>query len=422
MRILHLLSSHRWTGAAEPATALALEQQKLGHEVAFACVRGASLERNALARGAPLVDGPMLAPTANPLQLIADIRALRRLCRERRFDVVHAHLPHAHWLACAALGRLNPFRAVLESSVHSGADLEVRTTMTEPNCGAALQVCTESQAAGDPIIVRTLHRDEPPRRDPVHRFFFTRATDLLITVTRAARAATIERLGLDESRVGWVPGAVDLDRFRTGLDAEATRRDWKIGPAERVAGIVAEMQPHRGHHLFIDTIDEVARAVPDARYSIVGSGELKYEIKGRVKSHALRKQFCWFGVRMDDLPEVYSTMNVSVLLARGSDGTCRAMLESMASGVPVIGVRLGAIAETIDPGRTGWLIAPAPPERARAELTAALIEALSNPHRTAEMGRAARAEMEQNFTQQRRAERVLDAYNTTLARRRAQPL
>jgi len=376
LRILHLISSHRWTGAAEPATALAMEQVAMGHEVEIACVRGGSFWKQLKRLGAPRMEGLDLRPGFHPIAAAGDVFALRKILSEKNFDVVHSHLQHDHWTAASALA--------------------------------------PGGLTKKPLLVRTFHRDAPPRRDPAHKWLYASASDLLITVSRSGREMICKRYSLPEERVAWVRGAVDIEYFHPGLDRMTNRTKWKIAADVPIAGIVARMQPHRGHLMFIETIEAVVKQIPNARYIIAGRGELKYPIRELVRKHALRDHLIRVGYRKHDLRETYACFDVSVLLAQGSDGTCRAILEAMACGKPVIGVNVGAIADTIEPGKTGWLVEP----NDRAGLERALIEALSNPTRTAEMGRAAREAMEKNFTQRARAEATIKAYESRLTARK----
>jgi glycosyltransferase involved in cell wall biosynthesis len=380
LNILHLASSHRWTGAAEPAADLARAQGALGHRVRLACIEGHSFWRNAEARGISLVEGFEFEHGANLMSLRRDVRRLRRVLRKERFDVVHCHLALDHWIAGVALG-------VPYSKIHEGGRR--------------------------PILVRTAHRDVPPRRDPFSRRLFGRVTDLIIAVSRSGRREMLESLELPEEHVVCVRGAVDIERFHPGLDRMINRRSWGLGESTPMAGIVARMQPHRGHLAFIDALEPVLEKVPDARFLITGRGEIKKQIDERLESHPRREHLLRGGYRKTDLAETYAAMDVSVLLAQGSDGTCRAMLEAMACGRPVIGVRAGAIEDTIEPGVNGWLVGRAPGYEGLAE---ALIEALGNRERTAEMGRAARDLMEREFTQERRARNTLEAYGAALER------
>lgn len=376
MRILHLASSHRWTGAAEPVAALAREQLALGHDVRVACVEGGSFWKRVKRRfGVPRRHGLDLRPGFHPLAAARDLGVLRDLARE--CDVIHCHLQHDHWLAAIALRLI-------------------------PGFGGRA-----------PALIRTFHRDVPPRSDFAHRWLYARATDALIVVSRSARAAAMEALAVGEGRVFHVHGAVDLDPFHPGLDPAPVRAEFAIAPAAPAAGIVARMQPHRGHNELIDAFEEIAAKVPEAVCVISGRGEMKKPIRARIEAHPLRERIKNIGFRKDDLPETYAALDVSVLLAQGSDGTCRAMLEAMACARPVIGVNVGAIADTIEPGKTGWLVPPGD----RAALAAAMADALSDRARLAQMGAAARRRMEESFTQRARAEATTRVYEQALSRR-----
>ena len=70
-------------------------------------------------------------------------------------------------------------------------------------------------------------------------------------------------------------------------------------------------------------------------------------------------------------------MDLFTYLVPGSDGTCRALREAAALGLPLVGTRRGAIPEIIVPGETGLLVEP---ESARA-LAAGLGEVLADPAR-----------------------------------------
>jgi glycosyltransferase involved in cell wall biosynthesis len=259
-----------------------------------------------------------------------------------------------------------------------------------------------------------MHREESGRADLAHRWLTGKATEMLITISQSQRERLMTRVGLPSSKLAWVRGAVDLERFRPGLDPRHIRDLHHIPPEALVAGMIARMQSHRGHHLFIDTLDQIVESIPLAFYSLAGRGELKNELVDRIRNHRLAHHLRRIGYRKNDLPETYATLDVMVILVPGSDGTCRAMLEAMACGRAVIGARCGAIADTIEPGVNGWLIEP----DNRQDLTRALIDALGNPERTRTMGEAARQYVEQFHGLEEQCRKVMEVYEEALARRR----
>jgi glycosyltransferase involved in cell wall biosynthesis len=375
LQILHMLSSGRWTGAAEPAATVAGLQQEYGHHVDFACIGGSSLERKLEKKNLNFLGGFHFDRRLSPAHLVADIRKLKSYLRENRTDIIHCHLPHDHWCTALAL-----------RTIGKSADL--------------------SRIA----IIRTCHREGSIRGDVLHRWLFKKGSDRVITVSSSVRQQLVDKLGLDPDRLILVRGSVDLERFRPGLDPRHIRKIFRISDKAHVAGLVARMQPHRGHHQFLDTIEVVSNKVPDAVLVVAGRGEIKHDLLDRINNHALGKHLIRINYRKHDLPETYAGMNVAVILAPGSDGSCRAMLEAMACGRPVIGADIGAIADTIDDGVNGWLV----PENDGKALAQALIDALSNPAETEKRGGNARKYIEQFHSAQLQYETTMQIYRSAL--------
>jgi glycosyltransferase involved in cell wall biosynthesis len=88
------------------------------------------------------------------------------------------------------------------------------------------------------------------------------------------------------------------------------------------------------------------------------------------------------------------------------EGFPRTLAEAFAAGLPVIASRLGAMATSIDHGRTGLLFEPGNP----TDLAEKLRWAQENPEAMATMGRAARAEYEARYTPEKNYELLMDIY------------
>jgi glycosyltransferase involved in cell wall biosynthesis len=365
-RILHLASSERWTGVAEPVVSLAREQQRAGHEVWLACVPGQSFERRASQNGLRVLTHFHLDRRLNPLRFIADLREIRRFVRENRIEIVHSHLLHDNWMAALALlGVQKP-----------------------------------------PLLVRTFHRWERPRADVFHRWLFGRRNDLTIATSRSLLAQFDGRVNLAPGSAEVVYGGVNYERFHPERSGEAFRREFNVSPDAPVAGIVARMSPGRGHRWLFNAAPEAARRLPQSRILLIGRGPLKKPLRAEIASSALRENVVMVGYRSKDLPETYAALDVALFLGMGSEGTCRAALEAMASGRPVIAIRAGALPEIIEDGKTGLLVEP---DNAPA-LADAIVRLLSGRDERERMGRAARQSVLERFTESRRAEATIESY------------
>ncbi|GAB3901191.1 hypothetical protein GCM10027612_64140 [Microbispora bryophytorum subsp. camponoti] len=134
-----------------------------------------------------------------------------------------------------------------------------------------------------------------------------------------------------------------------------------------------------------DRFAEVARAVlarlPDARFLVCGSGELKEEVERAVMP--MWDSFRLLGWRRD-VETVYAAADV-VLLTSDSEGTPLALVEAGMAGLPVVATRVGSVPEVVMDRRTGFLTEPDPDEMADH-----VVRLLVDPGLARRMGESAR--------------------------------
>jgi glycosyltransferase involved in cell wall biosynthesis len=92
------------------------------------------------------------------------------------------------------------------------------------------------------------------------------------------------------------------------------------------------------------------------------------------------------------LKQLYAQADV-FLLPTQADATPNAIIEAMASGLPVITTRVGAIGELVEDGVTGYLVPSSDPQ-AIVDAVASLAQ---HREKISEMGRAARVAVEERF-------------------------
>jgi glycosyltransferase involved in cell wall biosynthesis len=110
---------------------------------------------------------------------------------------------------------------------------------------------------------------------------------------------------------------------------------------------------------------------------------------------------------------VLQALDAFALMGAGSDESCRAALEAMAAGRPVVGRRVGALPETVVHGVTGLLVDDDRPESVAQALRALVAE----PERAAAMGRAGRDRARAFFGPDAHAAQVERVYRRVLAAR-----
>ena len=341
LTVLHLVANRWWTGSAEPVVRLLTGLRARGHRVLLGLIAGDRFEQKAREAGLEPLPGLSLEVRGNPLQALADLRRVRAIVRAERVDVLHTHHSHDHWLGWLARG------------------------------------------GGPGALVRTFHNARAMRLDWPSTALYRR-TDALITVSREIEERG-RRAGIPADRLARVDGVVDLERFETGDGGAAIRKELDLGGAP-VLGCVARLAPRRGHELLIRGFRLLLTEYPGARLLLVGKGEARPHLEALVGELGLTREVVFTGYRDVDLPGVLQALDAFALMGAGSDESCRAALEAMAAGRPVVARRVAALPETVVHGVTGLLVDDDRPESVAAALRALIAE----PERAAAMGKAGR--------------------------------
>lgn len=367
LTVLQLVANRWWTGSADPVLQLVHGLRGRGHRVLLGLIAGDRFEAKAREAGVEPLPGLSLDVGFRPLTMARDVLRLRSLVRYEHVDVVHTHHSHDHWLG--ALSR------------------------------------------GSAALVRTFHHRRAVRRRWPDTALYRQA-DALVAVSRAVEERCREA-SVTSTRLFRLDGVVAVQRFAGPVDAAAVRCELGLGQGP-VVGSVARLADNRGHEALIRAFLRLRLEFPDARLLLVGKGEARPRLERLVSELGLERAVVFAGYRDADLPAVLAALDVFTLLRAGSDETCRAALEAMAAGRPVVVGRVGALAEAVEHGRTGLLVDDEAPE----SITRALRAVLSDPAGAAAMGEAARQRAREAFTPERHAEATEEVYRVALRHRR----
>jgi len=392
LKIIHLLASYKWTGPAEGVVTLCRDLKQRGHEVRLFCTPNSRrlLADRAIEQGVTPENGLRLA-RKHPVQFGLDVRRLKEILIRDRPDILHLHQSTDHWIGALA------------------ARWAKGSTCIEQRAGAGVgkgEAPSGSAGGGGmgalPIVVRTIHHPRTIERRPFRSWLYESLTDGFVTICENDRERLRRTYRIDPKPVTVIHGAVDTTRFHSDAEARLGRAEFGIKMTTPVVGMVARFQPHRGHELLIRTMPRLQTFFPTIRLLLVGRGEHQPVLERVVRELNLERCVVFTGYRDRDLPQIYAAMDVAVLLASGRDGSCRAALEAMAVGRPVVGFPVGALPETIVEGVTGHLI----PQGNAENLAECLAALLSDRPRSQAMGEAARKRIEAEFTEEIRLKKT----------------
>lgn len=270
------------------------------------------------------------------------VAALVALLRDGPPQIVHNHMYRAEVIgtrAALALAELGAPRPYVVGTVHS----------------------SRVRSAADRELVRRL----------------TPSMDRLIAVSRA-----IERKLAAEGRVGppveLIYNGVDLERYAYQEACCTLPEEYGFPEGSPIVGVVARLEPEKGHETLLRAWPLVLGSVPHARLLIIGEGSQRGSLESLAEELDLLGEACsgdrcvgtrrarpgakvFFTGLRDDVPAVTAALDVAVLPSyREAQGL--AILEAMALRRPVVATAVGGVPEMIEDGRTGLLVPPRDPE------------------------------------------------------------
>jgi glycosyltransferase involved in cell wall biosynthesis len=376
MKVLHLVSRFRWTGCAEPAVNLCRHLNHAGVESRLCCVPGGSLESRARDLGAVLAFAAPLGRDYTPWGIVGAARSLSRYVQTEGIDLLHAHTSHDHWLAAL-----------------SGAYFSRRP----------------------PPLVRTHHETRRIRAGRVWRRIFNRHTAMNVTVSAASREYFLGRGAIRPERIRLIYGGLDFSRLAPSRPLPDVRGMWGVPRDAWLIAHLSHIGPDRRQEEMLEAFSLVAEEYPRAWLVFLGEGNKPTVrlLRAKVQSRSFRDRVVLgrdFADRNVPWPDQVSAVDQVAVLAVGSEGTSRGVMEAMALGKPVAGAHVGVLPELIEEGKTGWLVDPdhAP------SLAGALRDGMGEPGRASRMGAAAAAAIRSRFRCERQAREMLELYQEIL--------
>ena len=366
MKSVHIDTAKTWRGGQNQVLLTVTGLSELGHPATLVAHEAGELRRRA-SEGLRFVG-------INPRSEF-DIHAgwqLAKIFGDAQPDVVHAHDPMAVALTAMAL----QMKSV-------GSPLRAK-----------------------PLVVASRRVDFHLKRHAFSKWKYGHI-DVFIAASRVI-AGILEDDGIPTDKIEVVHDGVNvafIDK-QPLVDAHATF--WLPAGAPLV-GNVAALAPHKGQKHLIAAAARVVREVPDARFVIVGDGELRDALEKQVRDLALERHVFLTGFRNDALG-LMKSFDIFVL-SSVTEGLGSAMLEAMACRRATVGTLAGGIPETVTDGETGLLVPP----HEEASLAKAIVTLLKDPARRTAMGEAGRARVEKEFSVDRLVANTLGVYQRRLA-------
>jgi glycosyltransferase involved in cell wall biosynthesis len=369
MKILRVINELRQGGVQLRLVIVARELAKRGHDVTVLCIEAEGPNAEELRRAGVRVE---CRPVARWWS-VREAWKLSRWMKAERFDVVHSHNFRQNMLATMA-ARFAGVPAIF-AQVHTmhtyGRKQWVRTDQLLSRVRSAMLAVSEAVAQD---IRQSLKPFPPPRLEVL-----------------------LNGVELDAFR------SMPREEARSGLLAEFR---W---PAKAVVFLNAgRLSEQKNQRELLEAFAAVHREHPQARLLIAGEGELRGELEQRVGELAIADAVALPGQR-EDMPRLLAGSDVFVLPST-YEGFSNAILEALASGLPVVASDVGGAREQIREGETGLVVPP----RDVPALTHALQRLAGDSAERTRMAEGARKDAER-FSLDAMIDRTLRLYREALA-------
>lgn len=208
--------------------------------------------------------------------------------------------------------------------------------------------------------------------------------------------------GVKANKIRLIRNGVDLRPFDT---ATPVLRDVGAAQPKWLVGLVGRLSPEKGVDTFIRAAAVVQQSLPAARFVVIGDGPDREKLTTLIDELRVGDFVRLLG-RRTDMPSVYASLDVMVSSSR-QEGLPIAILEGMASRLPIVATPVGQVPTLIRTEETGLLV----PVDDTSALAAAIIDLLQSQERRTQFGAAARTLVETEYSAKRMTAEYLSLYS-----------
>jgi glycosyltransferase involved in cell wall biosynthesis len=336
MKVIHvaqICSSRSWGGMEMHVAVVSEQLQKRGHSVTVFCAPGSALDQDCRRRGVATI---AFAPAGyfDPGALLH----FRKQLQQQSFDLLHAHFGKDLWTCIPA-------------NQWSGAR---------------------------PLIFIKHIGTQKPKRDPVHRYLYSRV-NMVLAISQVIARNLADTHPVDMAKIRILHHGVDLSLFTDLTEKRRrVRREWGVADDALLIGTIGRLQEGKGHLEFLAMAEAIGQEFPHTQFVIVGEPTRGEEQRSRAiyeKAAPLQSlgRLHMPGFR-PDIPAVLAAMDIFAFPSR-AEAFGLVLIEAMAAGKPVVSTRSDGVLDIVEHNVNGLLFEL----EQQDELTAAVRSLIQHP-------------------------------------------
>jgi glycosyltransferase involved in cell wall biosynthesis len=187
----------------------------------------------------------------------------------------------------------------------------------------------------------------------LERICATFTTKIIVVSSWDKNKGLSNSVGIEEQYV-LIRYGIDYDLFQNKNNRVAVRKFLGFNDVDLIVGMVACLKPQKSPLDFIKLAFAVRKDFSNAKFILVGDGVLFKKARCLIKKLRLEGQLVLVGWRRD-IPSILACLDVFILTSLW-EGLPIAVLEAMASGVPLVATDTGGVGEVVVDGETGYLV------------------------------------------------------------------
>ena len=384
LRVCHVITRMIVGGAQENTLLTIRGHREAGQECELVTGpspgREGELLKQSVNTGLKVTVFPELVRELSPFKDFKAYRRLKRYFRENRFDVVHTHSSKA--------GIIGRFAA---------------------------------RAAHVPVVVHTVHGQAFHPHEKWYKNFLyillerlaARKCDRIYAVAQAMIDQCVAARVARREKYQVVYSGMETKRFASAVRDPELRKRLGIPEKARTIVTVARLFPLKGYEFVLPAAAKVIMKYPDTHVLVVGDGPMHDELQAKIAAAGLTEHFHFAGLVPPDAVADYLAQGELLWHLSLREGLPRAVVQSLACGIPAVGFALDGTPEVLENGVTGFAVEPESVD-AVVEATATIWD---DGELRARMGAAGKRRVLEQFDWRRMADILLAEYRELFASR-----
>ncbi len=210
----------------------------------------------------------------------------------------------------------------------------------------------------------------------------------IIAVSEFTKRELVGYYKIPAYKIRVIHNGVDVRKFQPAADKRKAKQAQGFSPDDIAVVSVGRLYARKGLFTLIESMPAVVKRFPKAKFIISGKGQSDEMHKLLVHANRLgvRESIVFTGYTPDkELPKLYQAADVFAF-STFYEHHPFAVLEAMATGLPVVTTWVGGIPETISSGKNGFLVQP----YNAAQFADKILHLLEHPAEADEIGAQAR--------------------------------